>query len=328
MCGLKRSYSHVAKDASSVTAGAQQTQKPSTRSQLDQITAALEASMRDLPNLRAAATPVYPQPHSYAPSAAGAANANAQSHHASAPAADAQHAPSKATLQKKLKRLETCLAQWPEEDADPERLELLVKILEVKKQLVGSKPVGAQLDAARAAAKRAGARLEEAEQAVKAASLIRDAAAMEVATLQHAMLALESQLSTNPDADAFSGLQTQVSAMIGELKLDEFTCPTHVVQAEEHVATLLEGLRQMLEHSAKAREAGGQPARRMVGKQPDPAAPEPATVPAAVRHVGKQPMKRTMKDFFPVSASKRNSSVRCSSVPPKVPRVDAATTLA
>ena len=129
---------------------------------------------------------------------------------------------SKAELQRRLKRLEANLAQWPEQDADPERAELLHKIAEVKRHMSGAKPVGATLDAARAAAQRAASRLDEVEKAVKAAQLIREAATRELATLTQEVAELESQVTSQQDT--FSG-QLQMAAMVCELKADKFVRP-------------------------------------------------------------------------------------------------------
>ena len=156
-----------------------------------------------------------------------------------------------------MKRLEACLALWPEEDADPERLELVCKIAEVKKQMSGTKPIGAQLDAARAAAQRATNRLDEAEKVLQAAQMFRDAAASELTSYMQDVAALEAELTSHQDS--FGGLQNQVAAVIAELKADAFTCPEHVKQAEAHVERLFTGLQHVMEHSIQARQSAAAP---------------------------------------------------------------------
>ena len=120
-----------------------------------------------------------------------------------------------------------------------------------------------------------------------------------------------------------TGLQSQVASMVAYLKADEIACPEHVAQAEKHVATLMSGPRMMLDHSAQTRMEATAPRRRLGGKS-YPAPPSSGSVmeSARVRHTGKQPAKRSVRDFFKPKLKQKPHLKNAA--PPRVVRAKAA----
>ena len=88
--------------------------RPTTRTQLDELAATLEASVKGI----AAMQPLAPEA---LPPGSGAMHCAAASQGAAGPV---ETQLPRALLRKKLERLEACLALWPEADEDPERAEL------------------------------------------------------------------------------------------------------------------------------------------------------------------------------------------------------------
>eukprot|EP00969_Alexandrium_andersonii_P294979 13038519-Alexandrium_andersonii.AAC.1 len=79
------------------------------------------------------------------------------------------------------------------------------------------KPLGARLDAARAALARAHKRREEAEMAVKAANDVLDMAVKEVASFESSIAALELELALPPQQQPKLSCVEEVSSKLAEM---------------------------------------------------------------------------------------------------------------
>ena len=230
---------------------------------------------------------------------------------APAAARRASDTPTKAQLQTRIKQLETALSALPEdvEDIAEERESIAARIASAKRELHGSRPIGARIDGARAALQRARQRQDDAAQALAAAQLLNGDAATEVADLEEQLHDLEMSLADGSDmmdeeqvppaSKAYEILQQ----MIGHLKADACVLPGHVQAATDHVQKLFDGFRLTLAHAdaARATAAGTAPVaaeRRHSVKGPPLAATAPRPSGPLVRHCGKQPRKELITDFF------------------------------
>ncbi|CAK0811430.1 unnamed protein product [Prorocentrum cordatum] len=202
-------------------------------------------------------------------------------------------APNKGHLQARIKQLETALAAIPEDDAElaTERASLATQPTDTKRQLLGSKPIGARIDGARAALGRARQRQAEAEQ---------------VTALETELQELEASLTTEAPIEATATPESQaytiLGQMIDQLTADEYVHPGHVEAAKTHVRQLFAGFRDTLQQAEATRAAAaGTPLVpkevRHTTKSP-PAAPLPAKPGTLARHSGKQPRKELITDYF------------------------------
>ncbi|CAK0884901.1 unnamed protein product, partial [Prorocentrum cordatum] len=217
-------------------------------------------------------------------------------------------APNKGHLQARIKQLETALAAIPEGDAKlaTERASLATRLTDAKRQLPGSKPIGARIDGARAALGRARQRQAEAEQAVAAALQLQHTVACEVTALETELQELEASLTTEAPIEATATPESQAHAILGQmidqLTADEYVHPGHVEVAKTHVRQLFAGCRGTPQQAEATRAAAaGTPLVpkevRHTTKSP-PAAPLPAKPGTLVRHSGKQPRKELITDYF------------------------------
>ncbi|CAK0839438.1 unnamed protein product [Prorocentrum cordatum] len=164
----------------------------------------------------------------------------------------------KGHFQARIKQLETALAAIPEDDAElaNERASLATWLTDTKRQLLGSKLIGAQIDGARAALGRARQRQAEAEQAVAAALQLQHTAACEVTALETELQEREASLTTEAPIEATATHESQaytiLGQMIDQLTADEYVHPGHVEDAAAgaHVScALLLGKVQLLEQA-------------------------------------------------------------------------------
>ena len=292
-CGLKRSYGDVARAAANpahpVAAPAAHAQQNPVRSQLNTLTESLArihssgVATRDAPVATLAA----------------------------ATARRAGETATKAQLQTRIKQLEAALGALPEdiEDIAEERESIAARIASAKRELHGSKPIGARIDGARAALQRARQRQEDAAQALAAAQLLNGDATTEVADLEEQLHDLEMSLADGSDmmddepAPPASKAYEILQQMIGHLKADACVPPGHVQAATDHVQKLFDGFRLTLAHAdaARAATACAAPAtaeRRHSVKGPPLTATAPRPSGPLVRHSGKQPRKELITDFF------------------------------
>ncbi|CAK0851528.1 unnamed protein product, partial [Prorocentrum cordatum] len=290
-CGLKRTYGEVVKN------GPKPSTPPTAAPQQNPVRAQLSTITDTLTKLHESPTITSPAERSLA----------------KYPVHSQGDVLTKAQLQARVKQLEHVLATIPEEDdaeLASERISLTTRLDDYKRQIVGSKPIGARIDGTRAALGRARARREEAEQALKASTLLVKQSTDEVTALEAELSELEASLAADPmAAEAFAPASHAfeiLNQMIEHLKKDEHVHPGHVQAATQHVQQLFEGFQATLNQAVATRAAAA-------GVQPTPAgysvkamataAATPATVrgPAGgslVRHHGKQKHRELITDYF------------------------------
>ena len=293
-CGLKRSYGDVARAAANAaappaapTVAAQQN---TVRSQLNNLTESL-ANIHIDTMRSAGTTKATPEP----PPARRVGEAT----------------PTKNQLQARVKQLEAALSALPEdvEDLAAERESIAARLEGARRELRGSRPIGARIDGARAALQRSKKRQEDAAQALAAAQLLNGEAAAEVADLEEQLHDLEMSLAVGTDmtddetAQPASKAYEILQQMIEHLKEDSCVQPGHVQAATDHVQKLFDGFRLTKEHADAARAAAANaPAaaaeRRHSVKGPPMVRPVARASGPLVRHHGKQPRKELITDYF------------------------------
>ena len=303
VCGVRRSWADVVQaPASPVPASAGQ----ATRHRLDELTSQLASlSVAAAPPPSSAAPPPTPS----APPVAPAATLQEID-----PAVD------KKAVQAKIKSLETALAAVPADE--PDMADMLRARIQAQRQLiVQTKPLGARLDAARAALGRAQQRHDEATKALEAAQLLHASTAEDVGKLQVELRDLEQQVAHAPPDDPASAAGAATSAghpdaateqppmqqvhlllskVLADMAGDAFAVPEHIAAAKEHVQMLYTGFKKTADAAQQARaaaaavERGGAPTTRFSTKRPPPT----ATVASMVRHTGKQPPKGVIDSYF------------------------------
>jgi hypothetical protein len=241
--------------------------------------------------------------------AVAAAAANSAASSAATPptaAAVATTTQSKGEIHTKIKNLEAARDAIPTSDTElaPHREGIESKLKELKDSLNAPKqmPIGARLDAGRAALARALKRREEAELAVAAANSVLEMSVTEVASIEASVAELERALATPaaPQPSNFvEEVSTKLSEMVKFLREQTHVSDVHVAGAEQAVSSLLSGLQNTLMQAEALEEAAKR--HRLVGKQPLPD-PKPLPVPVpAERHRlnGKQGARigSTLADF-------------------------------
>ena len=283
-CGLKRTYAQVAgspprADTSSATPAPWAQPSPSggapVRQQLEQLTAKLTAVTNE-----------NTEPFS----------------RAAAPAAPVLPLLDKKEVVAQMKSLEAALAALP---ASEECIasSLQQRIAALKQQLGATKPLGARLDAARDALRRAHTRYQDAQAAEETARALAVATAADVAKVEADVSALESELARAPAEapdlvvkDPWPATQDHLNSLVDLLRADPHIPPALAEEAGQHVARLLQGFSGALQHASQARAAAAavESPLRMKGKQPPP----PAKPGVLIRAVGKQPEKRLITEYF------------------------------
>ena len=123
----------------------------------------------------------------------------------------------------RLKRAEAVLAQMPADDEwyASERTRYVQMIAELKKQIIGTKSVGQQIDGCKGALERAQKRHAAALENIAAAEKNRDNAAEEISRLQHELSELEaavsSQLAQEAESTSVSHMQSVLTRVISEM---------------------------------------------------------------------------------------------------------------
>jgi len=201
-----------------------------------------------------------------------------------------------------IKKLEIARAALPtEEDFDAQRSSIDEKIESIKASIKEQQPIGARIDAARAALERSQARRAEAEKAHRLAEQCLQQASEEVDTYAKSLQELEAALAATPmeedPPDMLASLKGKLDEVLQTLSASGFADPQHIQHASRHVEQHLSGLSATQAHADEVRRASSNV--RMSSKQPPKSAPEPPTEPAPfTRYVGKQPAKRVLSDFF------------------------------
>ena len=285
-------------------------QQNSVRAQLQAITGSL-SKLHEQQQQAGAASPPPPPPAQVA-----------------APAGGDTSQPNKTQALARVRYLEAALAALPADDPlfAEEKVTLGQRLAEAKRAVHGVRPIGARIDGARAALERSRSRQAEAAQAVEAAQQLHQLAADEVVALEAELQELrqaEREASLTSDmmctepgpaqaaAQPVEQAHAALNQMIASLSTDSYVHPAHLEAATAHVQQLFDGFRVTLQHAEATRAAAaGTPApvaRRAVVKGP-PA----AQVGRLVRHIGKQPRKELITDFF-----QAKKVVRAGAAPPR-----------
>ena len=222
----------------------------------------------------------------------------------------------KAEIKKKLQVLETSLAALPPDDEDFqfERDTLRAKIASIKRGAIDLQPIGARIDGTRDALQRALKRKQEADSALAAARALVEESEIEVKGLEQELSQLEAALAQPSTADVDSPqeaqpvevLAKQLNSFLEGIRADAHVDPSHLAEATDHVARLINGLRGTLQYAEASALAAQQPEslprQRIVGKQV-PAQTSCASkivcnLPPTHRVLGKQPAKKVITDYF------------------------------
>ena len=212
------------------------------------------------------------------------------------------------------KAMEEALAALPNNPRlESTRKGMQAEIAEIDMAIQAISPVGARLDGAKAALQRAKDRMVEAENALVLAQQTVSAASLEVAEMEKQVEELQAQVVSAAQNDPVAEVKRALDMGMDALRKAASVDPNIVAQAQASSDQLLKGFRDVFDFAAKAEAAanpGGQAVTRLSGKQPPKPAvpavvPPDPTVPAHVRLNGKQPAKRTIKDYFPTAEKRK-----------------------
>jgi len=182
--------------------------------------------------------------------------------------------------------------------------------------------VGIRLDRAREVSEKAAKRLEEAETALVAATLLRDAASQEASEAKARLMELEQQLSAKQaQGDRLAAVTTQLAAIMEEVKAAGNTAPQQIVEAEAQVATLITGLQGVLKFAEE--NPAATPHRMRTKGPPQATGPKEATEETHVRLAGKCPPEDYTqikpRRFFAPSVAAPGESLPPSTGPARAP---------
>ena len=207
-------------------------------------------------------------------------------------------------LSAQIKKAEQALAALPDvPEFASERAALANKAKSLKREIITAKPMGARYDGTKDALNRAKARRAEAQAAVEVAQQLLQVASDEVVALETELQELEIGLACSSEEPSTAPIHEILSGMVEDLRSKPNAHPAHIAAAERHVALLFEGFREATAFAEnQTREATSQPPalRRHSEKGPPRQIRAASAGPRSclVRHIGKQPRKEKITDYF------------------------------
>ena len=197
--------------------------------------------------------------------------------------------------------MKVSLASLPEGDAYTDvRASITQRIDTLRKQASKAKPVGAQLDACKAAINRARKRTEEAEELIALMQAVRDEAAEETSRLCKELVEIQSRVPQEADVDksdsSIDAMNKALATVLGEMKTGG-VAPAVVGEAEALMAKLSAGIERVAE---LAREAAR---TQNMGDIQQSVGDPPAEPPVKVRLLNKTSEKDYVSKGFTVATS-------------------------